>query len=165
MLLRVTSREKERLMLLVFLYCGLRCAELCALRVEDLDLRAGTLFVREGKGKRDRVVPLVKHLVGPLRGWIGNRASGFVFPSREGGGRMTTRAVQYLFKRLACKARLPDPRAAHPHAMRHAFATRLLRNGANLRTVQKLLGHQQLSTTEIYTHLTDDDLRNAVNLL
>ena len=118
-----------------------------------------------GKGERDRLVPLAKHLLAPLRGWVGLRQLGYVFPSRQGDGRMTTRAIQYLFKRLAKRAGLPDPKMAHPHAMRHAFATRLLRNGANLRTVQQLLGHQQLSTTERYTHITDRDLWDAVNLL
>lgn len=164
-LLRVTTRQRDRLLLLVLLYCGLRVAELCALRIEHLDFRAGTLEVVCGKGGRDRVVPLAKHLIGPLRGWIGARATGYVFPSRQGGDRMTTRAVGYLFKRLAERAKLPDPRRAHPHSYRHAFAVRLLRQGVNLRIIQRLLGHQNLSTTEIYTMIEDKDLVEAVNRL
>jgi integrase/recombinase XerD len=164
-LLNATTRQRDRLLLLVLLYTGLRVAELCSLRVEHLDFGAGTLAVFDGKGGRDRMVPLASHLLAPLRGWLGPRCSGFVFPSRQGGGRLTTRAVEYLFTRLAIRAKLDNPRRAHPHAFRHVFATRLLRNGANIRVVQKLLGHQQLSTTEIYLDLSDRDLFDAVNLL
>jgi integrase/recombinase XerD len=156
-LLRTTTRQRDRLMLLVLLYCGLRVAELCHLHAQHLDFDAKTLWVRNGKGGRDRLVPLVKHLVGPLRGWLAGRTSGYVFPSREGGGPLTTRAVQYLFKRLAEKANLPNPKDSHPHALRHAFATRLLARGVNIRVVQELLGHANLGTTELYTHVENGE--------
>lgn len=162
LLMRATTRQRDRLVLMVLLYAGLRVAELCALKIEHLDFRAGTLAVIEGKGRRDRMVPLAKCLLGPLRGWIAARACGYVFPSRQGGGRLTTRAIQVLFQRLAKKAKLPEPGRAHPHAFRHCFATRLLRQGVNLRVVQKLLGHQNLSTTEIYLDLEDRDLHEAI---
>ncbi len=164
-LLRATTRQRDRLLLLTMLYTGLRVAEMCDLDARDLDFEGKTLWVRCGKGGKDRLVPLVKHLVGPLRGWLAGRTSGPVFPSREGGGPLTTRAVQYLFKRLAAKAKLPHPENCHPHAFRHCFATRLLARGANLRVVQELLGHSNLATTELYTHVENEQLRSAVDRL
>ncbi len=165
LLLKATARQRDRLVLLVLLYTGLRVAELCALRVEHLDFKIGTLLVVEGKGGRDRVVPLAKFLLNPLRGWIGKRLQGYVFPSRQGGERLGTRAVQLLFRRLAARAGLPESANAHPHAFRHSFATRLLRRGVNIRVVQKLLGHQNLATTERYTHVEDAEMHAAIDRL
>jgi len=165
-LLRAASRERDRLLLMVGLYVGLRVAELCALRVEHLDFARRTLFVREGKGKKDRCLPIPRYLVGPLRGWVGARQEGFVFPSPR-GGRLTTRAVQKLVKRLAMKADLraaDEPRRCTPHKLRHAFATRMLERGADIITVRDALGHASVATTQIYCHSTPERLRSAMEV-
>ncbi len=165
-LLRATTRERDRILLLVALYCGLRCSELTGLRVEDLEFTRRTLFVRQGKGKKDRVTPIPKKIVGPLRGWVGNRTTGLVFPSPRGNGRLTNRTVQYLFKRLAVAAGLPnalEPRKYRPHAMRHAYASRLLATGATILEVSELLGHASISTTQTYVHTTQEHLKQAAD--
>jgi integrase/recombinase XerD len=167
-LLRATTRERDRVLLLLALYCGLRCSEITKLRVADLDFQRRLLFVREGKGRKDRTLPIPKKIVGPLRGWIGARTEEFVFPSREGGGPLTNRAVQLLFKKLATAAGLPgalDPRRVTPHKFRHAYASRLLESGAAIHEVRDLLGHSSLAVTDLYSHATAHRLAQAVERL
>jgi integrase/recombinase XerD len=167
-LMRAARRERDRLLVMVLTYFGLRCAELTGLRVEHLDFGRRLLWVRGGKGGKDRCLPIPRRLVGPLRGWVGIRPpAAYVFPSRQGGGRMTTRAVQYLIKRLARAAGLPSwnaPRRFHPHALRHCFASRMLERCADLITVRDALGHASVATTQIYTHVTGERLRQAMEI-
>jgi integrase/recombinase XerD len=167
-LMRATKRERDRALLLVALYCGLRCSELTKLQVVDLDFDRLLLFVREGKGRKDRTVPLPKKIVSFLRGWIGARTQGLVFPSREGGGPLTNRAIQLLFKKLAVAAGLPgalEARRVTPHKFRHAYASRLLDSGAAIHEVRDLLGHASLAVTNLYSHATAYRLAQAVERL
>lgn len=166
-LLRATTRERDRLLLMVGLYAGLRVSELVKLAVEDLDFGRRLLMVREGKGKKDRSLPIPKKLLGPLRGWVGARQAGPVFESPR-GGRLSTRAVQLLMKRLALRAKLPRAkvaRAVTPHKLRHSYATRLLESGATIYEVKELLGHSSISTTETYLHSCNNRLAKAVDRL
>lgn len=163
-ILRATTRERDRLMLLLARFMGLRVSEIVKLCVEHLDFSRKFLMVREGKGKKDRCLPLAAWLVGPLRGWVGSRKSGPVFPSPR-GGRLTTRAVQYLVKRLAVKAGVPgaaQARLFRPHALRHAFCSTLLANGVPVHEARDLMGHSSISTTDRYAHSTPEHLRAAV---
>lgn len=160
-LLRATTRERDRLVCMVMLYLGLRVSELCKLRVEHIDFRRALVMVREGKGAKDRALPLPKRLAGPLRGHVGARNDGPVFPSRR-GGHIKPRAVQLLIKRLAVAAKLRranDPRAVSPHKFRHAFASRMLERGATLAEVKDALGHSSIATTSIYLHSDPEHLR------
>jgi integrase/recombinase XerD len=164
-ILRATRRERDRILLLAGLYCGLRVSELCRLDVADLDFGRRILFVRQGKGKKDRMVPIPRKLLGPLRAWVNARNSGPVFPSSHGGC-LTPRAVQLLVKRLAAAAGLPQAaqlRYATPHKLRHAYATRLLESGATIYEVRDLLGHSSIATTETYLHTTPERLSKAVD--
>lgn len=166
-LLRATTRQRDRLLLMVALYMGLRVSELCKLQVAHLDFAGGLLWVREGKGKKDRCLPIPKRLIGPLRGWVGPRTDGYVFPSRQGAGPMTTRAIQYLLKRLAAKAGLTkatEPRRISPHKLRHAFASRMLGRGADLITVRDALGHSSVATTQIYCHVDVNRVRGFMEV-
>jgi site-specific recombinase XerD len=141
---------------------GLRVGELCALGPDDVDLRARLVRVW-GKGAKQRRVPLSEPATDALREWLEHHrralaASGSpddaVFLNRA-GHRLTPRDVRRIIDRRALAP-------THPHALRHSFATHLLDGGADLRAVQELLGHADLSTTQIYTHVSKERLRTVV---
>lgn len=143
---------------------GMRVGELVALDVDDLDLRAGRTRVR-GKGRKERMVPLGEQAITALRRYLGvPRAAmlrdhtpvGAVFVNRK-GKRMGTRDVRAMVERYAAEA-LPGHHVT-PHTFRHTYATHLLEGGADLRSVQELLGHADLRTTQIYTHVSRERLR------
>lgn len=140
---------------------GLRVAELCGLRTGDLDLAGGSVRVW-GKGSKQRVVPLSEPSVVAVRAWLdGPRAvlgggaapAELVFVNLRGNP-LTPRDVRRILDRRAAEP-------THPHALRHTFATHLLDGGADLRTVQELLGHEDLATTQIYTHVSRERLRQV----
>jgi len=165
-ILRATKHERDRLMLMLARFMGLRVSEIVKLEAAHLDFTGRFLAVRQGKGNKDRILPLPKFLVGPLRGWLGPRRDGFVFPSPR-GGRLTTRAVQYLIKRLARAAGLVDadkPRMLTPHKFRHFFASDKCEKGVDLRALQDLLGHASLATTQTYLHVRPERLRECMEM-
>jgi len=166
-LLEATGRQRDRLMLMLGAFMGLRVSEIVKLQVPHLDFGRAMLYVRGGKGDADRAVPIPDFLHGPLRGWIGARRTGPVFTSRKGGGPLTTRGVQHLLKRVAQKAGLPDAlkaRKYHPHVLRHAAACRWLEtDGTTIYDVKELLGHSNVAVTERYLHTTPQRLANVVN--
>ena len=144
---------------------GLRVSELCALRLSDLDTQRGLVRAR-GKGGKHRLVPVgevalsyaTRYLreVRPRQAPAGNQT---LFFSRRGSGRFTREGFWRMVRRYATGVGIvPLP---SPHKLRHSFATHLLRGGADLRAVQAMLGHADLSTTEIYTHVAQDHLRAA----
>jgi integrase/recombinase XerC len=141
---------------------GLRVSELVGLNLDDLDLEQGLVRVR-GKGRRERLCPVGAMAADWVTRWTALRA-----PKRPGepalflnrfGTRLTSRSVGRLLEEHLVGLGL-DP-AASPHTLRHSFATHLLDRGADLRSVQELLGHRSLSTTQIYTHVTSERLRDA----
>ena len=127
-----------------------------ALDLQDVDLQSGTLRV-QGKGRRERQVFFGKTAAQALQAYLEVRPSPLgptaLFVNHR-GGRLSTRGVQLLIKKHCQRTGLPA--RTSPHTMRHAFATHLLDNGADLRAIQELLGHQQLSTTQKYTHVSTD---------
>ena len=140
---------------------GLRVAELCGLRREDLDLPRGRTTVW-GKGSKQRLVPLSEPSVAALRAWLDrgravlantSTADGVVFVNLRGKP-LSPRDTRRILDR-----RSVEP--THPHALRHTFATHLLDGGADLRSVQELLGHEDLSTTQIYTHVSRERMRQV----
>lgn len=142
---------------------GLRVSETTHLRIEDIDLDERTLFVAHGKGDKQRFVPLPARFIEPLYEWIGNRRKGWLFPSPQSNEPLSSRAVQLQVQSTAAKAGIM--RRISPHSLRHTYATNLLRAGGNLRQVQTLLGHANIATTQIYTHLDVEDLRRLTDLL
>jgi integrase/recombinase XerD len=160
---------RDRAMLEVLYGAGLRVSELVALPLGGFDHRAGLLRVL-GKGRRERIVPLGAPAVAALEAYLSDgrpallkrarRASDAVFLSRRGGA-MTR---QNFFARLRQIARGAgfSAKCISPHVLRHAFATDLLEGGANLRAVQSMLGHADLSTTQIYTHVSRSHLRETI---
>ena len=143
---------RDRAMLELFYSSGLRLSELCALRWRDLDLAEGLVSVL-GKGSKQRVVPVGSHAARALQAWraeSNGAAEKPVFPGR-GGAPITPRAVQIRLRQLAQRQGLF--KRVHPHLLRHSFASHVLESSGDLRGVQELLGHADIATTQIYTHL------------
>ena len=143
---------RDRAILELFYSSGLRLSELCALRWRDLDLADGLVTVL-GKGGKQRSVPVGSHARKALEDWRGEsqgQPDAPVFPGR-GGATITPRAVQIRLQRLAQRQGLF--KRVHPHLLRHSFASHVLESSGDLRGVQELLGHADIATTQIYTHL------------
>ncbi|WP_231118276.1 tyrosine recombinase XerC [Lysobacter silvisoli] len=143
---------RDRALLELFYSSGLRLSELCGLRWRDLDLPDGLVSVL-GKGNKQRSVPLGSHARAALAQWRASTGAGNeapVFPGR-GGGPITPRAVQLRLRQLAQRQGLF--KRVHPHLLRHSFASHVLESSGDLRGVQELLGHADIATTQIYTHL------------
>ena len=161
--LETASGTRDRAMLEVLYATGLRVSELVTLRPEQVNLVQGVLRV-VGKGDKERLVPLGEPAVDRLERFLergrteilGARPSSALFPTARGGA-MTRQAFWHLVKRYATRAGIS--REISPHTLRHAFATHLLDHGADLRVVQMLLGHRDISTTQIYTHIARERLK------
>ncbi|AWV06177.1 tyrosine recombinase XerC [Marilutibacter maris] len=142
---------RDRALLELFYSSGLRLSELCALRWRDLDLADALVHVT-GKGNKQRSVPLGSHARAALAEWRASTGAGNdapVFPGRNGP--ITPRAVQLRLQKLAQRQGLF--KRVHPHLLRHSFASHILESSGDLRGVQELLGHADIATTQIYTHL------------
>jgi len=142
---------------------GLRVSEVLGLKLEAVARDPAYLMVR-GKGGRERLAPLNNSARSAVRAWLELRAppdSPWLFPSHGKTGRLTPRRFDQLLKAAALKAGL-DPTGISPHVLRHAFATHLLEGGADLRILQTLLGHADIATTQIYTHVAGDRLAEVV---
>lgn len=157
---------RDRAILETLYSAGLRVSELVGLSDGQLDFESGVVRV-EGKGRRERLAPLGSYAVAALRDWLAVRRlhprlprdrSAPVFTNRF-GGRLTTRSVGRLLEKYLQITGL-DQRTS-PHTLRHSFATHLLDRGADIRSVQELLGHKSLVTTQIYTHVSTANLREA----
>lgn len=154
---------RDRAMLEVLYACGLRVSELTALTLEQINLRQGVLRVF-GKGSKERLVPLGEEAIAWIERYnkearpflLDGRPSDVVFPSLR-GEQMTRQTFWYRIKHQAKVAGIS--KSLSPHTLRHAFATHLLNHGADLRVVQMLLGHSDLSTTQIYTHVAQARLQ------
>ena len=151
--------ERDRLMLELLYGCGIRNSELTGINVDDIRLSAEAILIR-GKGKKERYVPFGDSVKGALTAYLPERKkvlegshkhSNALLINRR-GGRLTTRSVGRIIKKIAvAKGLSPD---VHPHTLRHAFGTHMLEEGADLRAIQELLGHERLATTQRYTQLS-----------
>lgn len=147
--------------------CGLRISECCDLLIDNIDSREMTIRV-VGKGNKERMVPFYPRLnelfdlyIKEYRNIYVENGFKYMFVSTR-KGKISPRSVQLLLEDVKIKSGLNID--LHPHMLRHSFATHLLDNGADLRTVQELLGHENISTTQLYTHLTYDRLKKAVDV-
>ncbi len=161
-------RSRDRAILELLYSTGMRVAELVSRNIDDLDFESEMLRVT-GKGNKQRIVPVGSPALEAVRAWLPERSKIINKPNDRGrqierqaifinarGGRLTTRSVERFVVKYAARAGLRQ--TVTPHALRHSFATHLLEMGADLRSVQELLGHASLSTTQRYTHLTLDHL-------
>ena len=168
-----TLGARDRAILETLYSTGVRVSELVDLNRSDLNFGDQTIHVR-GKGKKERIVPLGSHAMAAIRHYLTLLEPDPVFAAvreksmngqpvplfvNKNSGRLSSRSVRRKLDKYLLQAGL-DPTIS-PHTLRHSFATHLLDNGADLRSVQELLGHQSLSTTQIYTHLSSMRLRNA----
>jgi integrase/recombinase XerC len=163
--------SRDRAILETLYSTGIRVSELVGINRGDVDETGAALIVR-GKGRRERIVPLGSHALAALRHYTAmldaelagspqaGDPTGPLFINKH-GGRLSTRSVRRKVSKYLAQAGL-DPNIS-PHTLRHSFATHLLDNGADLRSVQELLGHQSLSTTQVYTHLTSQRMRDVYN--
>jgi integrase/recombinase XerC len=151
--------ERDRLMLELLYGCGIRNSELVGINVDDVRLSGEAILIR-GKGKKERYVPFGEPVRSALAGYVPARQKILVERKKntaallvnQRGGRLTTRSVGRIVKKIAvAKGLSPD---VHPHTLRHAFGTHLLEEGADLRAIQEMLGHERLSTTQRYTQLS-----------
>ena len=151
--------ERDRLMLELLYGCGIRNSELTGINLEDIGISAEAILIR-GKGKKERYVPFGDAVKAALAAYfperqkllitIRERSNALLINRR--GGRLTTRSVGRIIKKIAvAKGLSPD---VHPHTLRHAFGTHMLEEGADLRAIQELLGHERLATTQRYTQLS-----------
>jgi len=158
--------ERDRLMLELLYGCGIRNSELVGINVDDIRLSAEAILIR-GKGKKERYVPFGGAARSALAAYLPWRqqllatlkSTSAALLVNQRGGRLTTRSVGRIVKRIAvAKGLSPD---VHPHTLRHAFGTHMLEEGADLRAIQELLGHERLATTQRYTQLSVKHVMNV----
>lgn len=165
-----TALGQRNQALLELLYAtGIRVSECCNIKLKDIDFHIGTILVT-GKGNKQRYVPFGSFAAKALQTYIvdgrnkllkGSKLTDVLFLNHR-GSELTTRGVRVILEKLIHEAALTNK--IHPHMLRHTFATHMLDNGADIRSVQELLGHENLSSTQIYTHVTKDRLQKVYNL-
>ncbi len=162
---RYFTGQRNLVLLHLMLNNGLRVAEATSLKWNDLDLQTGKLHLKQGKNSKDRILWIGSATLDLLQGWRDRqqqkteKAPAYVFTTREGKA-ISPRYVQQMVKRYTTRADIN--KQVTPHTLRHTFATDLLRETKNIRLVQKALGHSSLSTTQIYTHIVDEELEAAL---
>jgi integrase/recombinase XerD len=155
------TRKRDRLVFLLLYGAGLRVSELCNLKKTDVDLDRGLIVVRGGKGAKDRIVPIPDELTQEIKSYLETRDDEseylLVEERRKNKDKLSTKTVWYLLRKYGQKVGIK----VTPHMLRHSFATHMLERGVDIRAIQELLGHSNLSTTQIYTKVTVEHLRKA----
>lgn len=156
-LINAAKFAKSKLIVKLLYSSGLRVSELVNLRPEDLDLEDNIGWVRKGKGGKDRMFKIAGSLSKQVKKYIEkNQDNKYLFSKNKP---LTTRNIQILIKKMAEGAKIN--KKVTPHTLRHSFATHLLESGENLFVIQQLLGHENLETTRIYTHISQDQIKNV----
>jgi len=151
-----TNNLKHKLIIKLLYSSGLRLAELLNLKRKDIDFEKNIIYVRQGKGKKDRITLISENLKLDLLKYYSNNIfkTEYVLEGRK--GKYSKKSVQKILDNIGKKIGVK----VHPHMLRHSFATHLLDAGTDIRHIQKLLGHSDISTTEIYTHVSNRDISN-----
>lgn len=155
--------NKKHKLIVMFLYSsGIRLSELTNLKVGDLEMNEKMGWVRSGKGEKDRMFILSDKVIEELKNFIlEKQSSDFVFSGKKGG--LSQRLIQKIVASAAKKSGVN--KNVSPHTLRHSFATHLLESGENIRKIQELLGHASLNTTQVYTHVSTEELKKVKNPL
>ena len=154
------DNNKSRLIVSMLYSSGLRVSELVNLKVDDLNFQEKTGWVRLGKGNKDRIFTISEALAGELGEYLQGREHKFVFSKEKP---LTTRNIQKIMYGL--RKRSGIHKKITPHTLRHSYATHLLEQGTDIRTIQVLLGHSSLNTTSLYTHISSDQIKKIQNPL
>ena len=157
-----TDNEKSRLIVSLLYSTGLRVSELVNLKIEDLNLQENTGWVRKGKGNKDRLFSISGNLADELKEYLQTRgkSNGYIFSKEKP---LTTRNIQKIIK--GTKQRAGLNKKVTPHTLRHSFATHLLEQGTDIRLIQVMLGHASLNTTQVYIHISSEQIKKVKNPL
>lgn len=160
-LIKATETTKSRMILQLLYSSGLRVSEIVALKPDDIIFSENIGWVREGKGKKDRMFILSKKLSKKLEKFVSKHSNwNYLFSEKTP---LTSRNIQKIVHLAGKKAKIRKP--VHPHSLRHSFATHLLESGVDIRKIQILLGHSSLTTTQIYTHVSSAELKKITSPL
>lgn len=160
-------QERDQAIIETLYYCGIRASELVGLDIQSVNVKKRFLRVF-GKGSKERIVPFSVSCQQALEKYINGSRIAFIKRNVEpspalflnnNGKRLTTRGLQFILKEIEQKN--ADFLGLHPHLFRHSFATHLLENGADLRVIQELLGHESINTTQVYTHVTEEAMKDT----
>lgn len=157
LLLECAGSPKSKLIMMVLYSSGLRVSELTALKWSDLELDDKVAWVRSGKGSKDRMVILSERIIGELKPLSVDNKNSFVFSGPNGA--LSSKNIQKIVRYAAKVAKIN--KKVTPHTLRHSFATHLLEAGNDIRVIQELLGHSDLQTTQIYTHVSSEQKRKV----
>jgi len=153
---------KHKTMLSLTYSCGLRCGELLRLRFEHVDTKRGLLIIKQGKGRKDRIVPLSLKTTKVLQDYLAQyKPKKYLFEGQNDGEPYDSRSLQNVLKQSVHKAGIQKPVTLH--WLRHSYATHLLENGTDLRYIQEILGHSSSRTTEIYTHVSTQSIQKITS--
>jgi integrase/recombinase XerD len=162
-ILDVTENLKHNTMLKLCYGMGLRLSEILNLKISDIDSKTMQVFIERGKGKKDRYVNLPESILEQLRDYyLEYKPQKYLFEGQY-GGQYSGRSIQQVFKKSLEKARIS--KKVGIHSLRHSYATHLLENGTDIRFIQELLGHKDIKTTFVYTHVTDKSIRKIISPL
>ncbi|SRR3989344_1659771 len=163
-LLLATNNQKHKLLISLMLSSGLRISECVNLKTQDINLEEKTIHVKSGKGNKDRLTILSQKAVEEIKAYLAMRKhqSEYLF-TKKSGKPLTPKLAQKILPILATKAGIQ--KRVTPHVLRHTFATLLLESGTNLRMIQEMLGHTNLNTTQIYAHISKEQLKAIKNPL
>jgi site-specific recombinase XerD len=160
-MIKSTENKKHKFLIALIYSCGLRRSEAINLKTEEIDLKRMQVKIRGAKGRKDRYVPLAKKILVYLNEYYGNdEPKIFVFEVKP-GKKYSATSVYNVIKKTAGDAGIR--KRVYPHILRHSFATHNLEQGMDLRFIQELLGHESSKTTEIYTHVSKESLKNIKN--
>ena len=154
------DNEKSRLIISLLYSSGLRVSELVNLKVSDLNFQESIGWVRKGKGNKDRLFTLSQNLVNDVKKYLEGRQHEYVFSKEKP---LTTRNIQKIISGVRKRAGIN--KKVTPHTLRHSYATHLLENGVDIRMIQVLLGHSSLNTTQLYAHISSEQIKKIQNPL
>ncbi len=153
-----TSNIKHKLILKILYGCGLRVSEIVNIKKEDINFQEKLIHIKLAKGKKDRFVKIPESLLKELISYCNLTNDEILFPSNR-GGKLTKKTIGKIVESATKKAEIK--KEVYPHLLRHSFATHLLEQGTDLRIIQKLLGHSDIKTTQIYTQISQQSIKNV----
>ncbi len=157
-LIKVTTNPKHRLIIKLLYGCGLRVSELTNLKKQDFNFEEEIILIKQAKGRKDRFVKVPSTMKEELQAFAKLNNENYFFPSNR-RGKLSTATIRKIVEQSTKKANIK--KQVHPHTLRHSHATHLLEQGTDLRIIQKLLGHSDIKTTQIYTHISQQSIKKV----